>query len=227
MHSGLCRLARMVGLTRVFARLLWAVVFMSASTSLGYAHPHVSVVMESQIVYAADGSIVGVRHAWTFDDMFSAYAIQGLRSKTKGVFTREELAALAEVNVTSLREYEFFTFAKANGRKASFKEPVDYWLAYANNVLTLHFMLPLKSPIIARTLDIEIYDPSFFVFFEFARQSPVILRGGPADCKLAIERPKELDVKQAQSLSEEFFNTLATSGSWGARFNNKFALRCP
>ena len=43
---------------------------------------------------AATARIIGVRHAWTFDDMFSAFATQGLESKQKGVFTREELRPL-------------------------------------------------------------------------------------------------------------------------------------
>jgi hypothetical protein len=38
--------------------------------------------------------------------MFSTFAIQGLESKEKGKFTREELAPLAKVNVESLKEYE-------------------------------------------------------------------------------------------------------------------------
>src|SRR5438477_757487 len=42
------------------------------------AHPHVWVTMKSEVVYAPDGSVTGVRHAWTFDDMFSAFAVQGL-----------------------------------------------------------------------------------------------------------------------------------------------------
>ena len=59
----------------------------------------------------------GVRHAWTFDDMFSTFATQGLESKKKGGFTRDELQPLAEVNVTSLKEFEYFSYAKANGKK--------------------------------------------------------------------------------------------------------------
>ena len=73
------------------------------------AHPHVWVTMKSELVYAPDGSVTGVRHAWTFDDMFSVFATQGIEAKKKGEFTREELAPLAEVNVTSLKEYDFFT----------------------------------------------------------------------------------------------------------------------
>ena len=59
------------------------------------AHPHVWITAASQVLYAADGSITGVRHAWTFDDMFSTYALQGIETKTKGVYSREQLAPLA------------------------------------------------------------------------------------------------------------------------------------
>ena len=53
----------------------------------------------SELLYAADGSITGVRHAWTFDDMFSTYALQGIETKTKDVYSREQLEPLAKVNV--------------------------------------------------------------------------------------------------------------------------------
>jgi ABC-type uncharacterized transport system substrate-binding protein len=208
------------------SRLLWAIILV-VPTLPSHAHPHVWVTVESQIVYGDNGSVIGVRHSWTFDDAFSAFALQGIHSKKKGVFTREELAPLAEVNVTSLREYKFFTFAKANGRRAPFNDPIDYWLDYANGVLTLHFTLPFKSAVSVKALDIEIYDPTFFVFFEFAQQSPVKLWRGPANCRLAIERPREQDIRQAQGLSEEFFNALTSSGGWNTQFINKVGLRCP
>ena len=67
--------------------------------------------MTSELLYAPDGTLNGVRHAWTFDDMFSIFATQGLEAKKKGEFTREELAPLAKVNVESLKEYDFFTYA--------------------------------------------------------------------------------------------------------------------
>src|ERR687885_143108 len=91
-------------------RLIGCLVALAAAfaTAPALAHPHVWVTMKAEIVYAPDGTITGVRHAWTFDDMFSAFAVQGIEPKKKGVFTREELAPLAEVNVTSLKEFDFF-----------------------------------------------------------------------------------------------------------------------
>ena len=92
-----------------FAIRLAAALLLFAIAGEASAHPHVWVTMKSELVYAADGTITGVRHAWTFDDMFSTYATQGLESKKKGEFTREELEPLAKVNVESLKEYDYFT----------------------------------------------------------------------------------------------------------------------
>jgi ABC-type uncharacterized transport system substrate-binding protein len=70
-------------------------LFLFLSFDRAEAHPHVWVTFHSEVLYAADGSMTGVRHAWTFDDMFSAYALQGMPHAKKGQYTREELASLA------------------------------------------------------------------------------------------------------------------------------------
>jgi ABC-type uncharacterized transport system substrate-binding protein len=197
-------------------------------TGTAVAHPHVWVKMMSVLIYAADGSVTGVRHNWTFDDVFSVFATQGLESKKRGVFTREELAPLAEVNVTSLREYAFFTFAKADGKKLQLSEPVDYYLDYdpKRTVLTLHFTLPFKTPIKAKQLNVDIYDPTYFVEFAFAEKNPMALVGAPAACKVSITRPEDATAK-AQRLPETFFNSLDASGGWGTQLANKVSVKCP
>ena len=120
---------------------------LALGASAAQAHPHVWITAISELIYAPDGSMTGVRHAWTFDDMFSTYALQGIETKTKGVYSREELGPLAQTNVESLKEFGYFTFAKADGKKAKFQEPVDYFLEYKDAALTLHFTLPLKTPV--------------------------------------------------------------------------------
>src|SRR5262249_26160475 len=207
---------------------LLAVLFAAfAITAAGgaHAHPHVWVTMKSEVVYAPDGSVVGVQHAWTFDDMFSAFATQGLESKKKGEFTREELKPLAEVNVTSLKEFDFFTVARADGKKQVFVEPKDYWLEYKDNVLTLNFMLPLKTPVKAKTLQLDIYDPTYFVDFTFDEKDAVVLKGARATCKLAVARPN--DPGAGKQVGEAFFNSLTSGSDYGAQFANKIAVTCP
>ncbi|MDC7786295.1 DUF1007 family protein [Rhodoplanes sp. TEM] len=191
------------------------------------AHPHVWVVMKSELVYGPDGSVTGVRHAWTFDDMFSTYATQGLESKQKGVFTREELKDLAEVNVTSLKEYDFFTYAKLDGRTSPFKDPTDYWLEFKDSMLTLHFTLPLKTPAKAKGIDLEVYDPSYFVDFSFADGAdPVALKNPPGACKVAVSKPTDGDATaKLQSLGEAAFGQ--DNARFGQLFANKVSVRCP
>ncbi len=50
------------------------------ATAAARAHPHIWVTVKSELVYAPDGTLTGVRHAWTFDDMFSVFATQGIES---------------------------------------------------------------------------------------------------------------------------------------------------
>jgi ABC-type uncharacterized transport system substrate-binding protein len=189
------------------------------------AHPHVWVTMKSEFVYAADGSVTGVRHAWTFDDMFSTFAVQGIEAKKKGEFTREELKPLAEVNVTSLKEFDFFTYAKADGKKAEFNEPTDYYLEFADSMLTLNFVLPLKKAVKAKRLQLEVYDPAYYVDFSFAEKDPVALKGAPAACKFTVARPN--DPAQGKPVGEGFFNSLSGADNYGAQFANKIAVTCP
>ena len=189
------------------------------------AHPHVWVTMKSDVVYGPDGTATGVRHAWTFDDMFSTFATQGLASKEKGKFTREELTPLAEVNVTSLKEFDYFTTARANGKKAEFNPPADYWLEFTDGLLTLHFTLPFKTPARAQTLDFEMYDQLYFVDFSFAEKEPVQLVGAPSGCKLSVARPGES--AQKGKPGEAFFNNLAPGTNFGAQFSSKIAVQCP
>ena len=61
--------------------------------------------------------------------MFSAFATQGMTSKEKGKFTREELAPLAKVNVESLKEYDYFTYVTVDGKKVPLAEPAPGLLA--------------------------------------------------------------------------------------------------
>jgi ABC-type uncharacterized transport system substrate-binding protein len=205
--------------------LIGLVVLLIAAPA--HAHPHVWVTMHSELVYAPDGSITGIRHAWSFDDMFSTFAIQGLESKEKGKFTREELAPLAKVNVESLKEYEYFTYATADGTKAELTDPTaDYWLDYTDSVLTLHFTLPFKKPVKAKELKIEIFDPTIFVDFSFAKDKPAQLVGAPK-CKLDVAVPREMTFAEGKKLSEIPADQPNTTMAWGAQFANKLLVHCP
>jgi ABC-type uncharacterized transport system substrate-binding protein len=216
----------MIPLIRILATALTGLLLAAGAAS---AHPHVWVTMKSAVVYGPDGSITGVRHAWTFDDMYSAFATQGLESKKKGEFTPEELKPLAQVNVESLKEYDFFTYAKANGKDVTFIEPVDYHLEFnaKDTLLTLHFVLPLKTPVKAKTLNLEVFDPSYFVDFALAEKDAVSLEKAPAGCQLNLAKPQEMTKEMTQKLAEIPPDQQIPNNSYGAAFSNKISVKCP
>jgi ABC-type uncharacterized transport system substrate-binding protein len=218
-----CMLNRLLPLLAAFAGVI-------ASCSAACAHPHVWVTVRSEVVYAPDGAVTGVRHAWTFDDMFSTFAVQGIESKKKGQFTREELAPLAKVNVDSLKEYDFFTYSKANGQALEFNDPAEgYYLEYnpKDTVLTLYFTLPLKTPVKAKDITVEVYDREFFVDFSFAEKNAAKLVGAPAHCKLKVILPEEMSGDLTARLSALAADQRDPALTIGSEFANKIVVKCP
>ena len=194
------------------------------------AHPHVWATIRTELIYAPDGSVAAVRHAWTFDDMFSAFATTGIKAKTKGQFTREELQPLAKENVDSLKGFAYFTYATADGvkQKAPFDDATDYWLEYdpKATVLTLHFTLRFKHPVKAKVLKIQVYDPEFFVDFAFAKKNPVTLTSAPLTCAAWTEKPDDPHFLSSQNLNKSFVASEAFVGM-GAMFANNILVQCP
>jgi ABC-type uncharacterized transport system substrate-binding protein len=217
--------------TSVDALMRQVLYILSVSAALAFgagaaqAHPHVWVTAASELIFAADGSVTGVRHAWTFDDMFSTYALQGITTRKKGVYTREELAPLAQTNMESLKEFAFFTFARVDNKKQKFADPVDYYLEYKDAALVLHFTLPFKTPIRVKQLALEIFDPSYFVDFSLQKKDPIRLVGAPATCTFAVQRPSD-GTTIAQKLNEDTFLNGANA-NFGAMFANKISVDCP
>lgn len=204
---------------------IWLTVAALAATAVpAFAHPHVLVSGKSELVFSPDGKITAVKHAWTFDEAFSVFATQGLDKNSDGVFSREELAELAQVNVTSLKEFEYFTAGKSGADKISFGEPENYWLEYKDKLLTLFFTLPVKNSGGKGETSFNVFDPTYFVAFSLAEDNPVKLAGAPQNCSLKVERPAPLTSQTP--LSESFFNSLTAASEYGSQFANRIIVTC-
>ncbi len=215
---------------RFVASIAVTFVALAAATANAWAHPHVWVTMHSDFLYATDGSVTGIRNSWTFDDMFSAFATMGF-PKTNGTFTQQTLQPLAKVNIESLKDFDYFTYAKIDGKrdKDAFNEPLaDYHLDYdpKTTLLTLHFTLPFKTQVKAKALQIEVYDPTFFIDFAMAKDNPVTLVGAPSQCKAATEKPPDVNFPTTLRLDQALVTSEANIGM-GASFANKITVTCP
>jgi ABC-type uncharacterized transport system substrate-binding protein len=193
------------------------------------AHPHVWVKARSQLIYGPDGRIMAVSHQWTFDEGYSAFAVMGLDTNGDGKTSREELADLAKVNAESLGEFNYFTVIKVDGKKLAFGPPRDYALDFNQGALTFTFVLPILQPVaVKKVLNLELYDPTFFVAFDFVPDGePVTLSGAPQGCVVKANHPPAPDPAQKQRLDEAFFSNLSPGGNFGAQFAPRAFVACP
>lgn len=185
---------------------------MAAGLSSAWAHPHVWVDAEATLLFDGEGSITAIRHVWTFDVAYSSWLMLGLDTDGDGVYTREETAELAEINVTSLKDFHFFTsIAGAQNTdilgdvySEEFATPVNYHVDYDGVQTTLHFTLPLQQPVTAEGHDmivVDIYDPEYFVAFSLVEEQPIKMAGAPDSCAIEVDEPPELDQSYASILS--------------------------
>lgn len=189
------------------------------------AHPHVWVQVQSEILYGADGSVTGVRHHWAFDEMFSTYATQGLDANNDGKLTPDELKDLAKTNVEALKDFEYFTYARFDGKKAKFNEAADYGLDFDKGILTLHFTLPLAAPVKAKSAEFDIYDNTYFVDFALREGEAVKLTNAPPACKLRAARKNEAPSPQAP-LDESAFEKGGAGAMFGSMSATRIAVNC-
>ncbi|MFH6785446.1 MULTISPECIES: DUF1007 family protein [Methylobacterium] len=191
------------------------------------AHPHVWITTRAELDYGPDGALRAVRHAWTFDPTYSAFAVQGLGQSPTGPVNPAALAALARDNADNLAEQGYFTQLKVNGRKVEVGAAADPAMSFADGQLTLRFTLPLKAPV-AGTASLEVYDPTYFVAFSLAEgDAAATLAGAPAGCRATAHRPKHTaPAPAATGMSEAFFEAMTAASTYGVQFANRIVVAC-
>jgi ABC-type uncharacterized transport system substrate-binding protein len=213
------------------------IILLVAAVSAGFAraaaaHPHVWATVRSEIVFGPGHQITGIRHSWTFDEFYTAMAVEGLDANKDGVYSKEELKPLAQVNVESLKDFDYFTFVHLDGDDQTMlplKPPVDYWVDYDKSVLTLHFTLPLEKPVDThgKPVDVDVYDPSFFVAFGFATEKPVGLTGAETKgCTAEVKQPDPETAEDTKALTESFFSQLGPNSNFGSQFAQTVMVKC-
>ena len=194
------------------------------------AHPHVWATVRSEIVFGPDRKITGIKHAWTFDEFYSAMAVQGLDADKDGVYSKKELDPLAKVNIDSLKDFDYFTFVRAAGEDKflPLKPPEDYSVEYGDTVLTLNFTLPLETPLDPGTegATLDVYDPSFFVAFGFAEKDAVKIAGQAEGCTAKFDTPDPEAAEAAKALTESFFSELGPDSNYGSQFAQNVTVTC-
>jgi ABC-type uncharacterized transport system substrate-binding protein len=171
------------------------------------AHPHVWTAMRTSLMVDSGGLITGIRMEWQFDETYSGYALEGLDTDGDGEFGPEEIKPLTVENIESLRESDYFGFMRQGGKAMARGEVTDYSQTYNDGKLTLFFVLPLATPVDPRAGEFQykIYDPDFFIAFDYVKDNPVELEGTlPTGCAMALQPiPTEAELEQTRNMLAE------------------------
>ncbi len=96
-------------------------------------------------------------------------------------------------------------------------------------MLTLHFTLPLAEPVDPKDKDVivDVYDPTFFVAFGFAKEDPVKIAGTPGSGRSAkIEQPDSETEEDAKALERGFLQSARPNSNFGAQFAQTAIITC-
>jgi ABC-type uncharacterized transport system substrate-binding protein len=142
-----------------------------------FAHPHVWVNAEAAILTGPNQEITGFQQKWTFDEMYSEYAVNGLDANGDGIYSEEELQPLAQTNIEALKEFEYFTFAFMGQQKLALKDPSPgYRLEYKDKLLVLYFTILLETPVTRakfKEFSFIVYDPGMYVSLTMDKKAQV------------------------------------------------------
>ncbi|KWT70615.1 ABC-type uncharacterized transport system, periplasmic component [Hyphomicrobium sulfonivorans] len=213
----------------IVATVLAVTTAMFGTWDRAAAHPHVWVTMKETVLYE-NGAIAGLQQAWTFDELYTETAIEGLDKNGDGKYSREELQELAQVNIDGLKEFDYFISAKLGDANLTFKPPTDYWLEHTDDgILTLFFTLPLEKPVPAdaKGFSFSVFDSSYFIAFNFAEADPIKLgAGAPSNCKPAISEAKPETDNDLQSLNDAFSSVMGDGGTVNIGSSRAVAIEC-
>lgn len=216
--------------SKTIARQLLALAVVAAMSGLptsGHAHPHVWIDAVAEMLFDDSGALTGLRVYWVFDELYSAYAVEGLDRNGNGELESAELAPLASENIRNLKEFRYFTYVEVDGQNAEYGEVEEVGMRMLNGRLAMWFVVPLAEPIDPRKAEIAfaLYDPTYYISVELTENGPIRVSGAMPD--VCSHRIVDTEARsEALSLSETFFQNLESSANFGVNFAQWVRLSC-
>jgi len=183
--------------------------------------------MRTDMRFDSEGRLSAIGISWTFDEFYSAFAVEGAEKTTDG-YDEELLAGLTDVNLANLAEWNYFTEVVSGGEPVATGKAENGKSTWDNETgrLTLSFVVPLDNPQIPSSttpVKIRVYDPSYYISIDYLKEEPVLMTGNvPAGCKVETETPNVENVWT--TLPESAFTS--SSSQLGAYFAPVATVAC-
>ena len=215
---------------RIDRRVILATVAASlAFASSAYAHPHVFVEANIDVVRDSYGNFTELRQVWRFDELFSATITLDFDDDGDGELSPAELKVVTDTVKQSIAEYDFYTAMRVDGKPLEFYEPDKIDAYYENDQLIMLMAVePFKKYDFSKgPLSISVSDTSFYVAFDYEVKN-VAIEGNSTDCSTSVNHPDydTLYAENSLSLTEAFFNDPTNTEAFGDEFYSWAVIDC-
>jgi len=210
-------------------RMTTALTVLLAAAGAAGAHPHVFAEARLDVVLSPDHrSVAALRHLWRFDELFSSTVLMEFDKNSDLKLDDAELKEVGDTIFSSLAEYDYFQLVTVNGKDVHMNAPSQVMTNFENDQLIVLFESRPATPIqLAGTIDLGVYDPTFYTAIDFTEDANMAVDGLPASCTRQVIRP-DPDTAIAQNqktLTDAFFND-PTGTDMSKIFATKLELTC-
>lgn len=186
------------------------------------AHPHVWIDAAPEVIFDDEGRVTALKMRWTFDALYSSFAMAGIDANKNKIADPDELALLAKQNTDALKDFKYFTLVRKNGENVPFAENVSAENIVVDGALVMTLNLPLAEPIdpAKHHMSFASFDPTYYIAISVKDASAVSVVKAPAGCAAQYSEAGEAP----QNVSDSVVNNL--SDNWAAQFAPTITVTC-
>lgn len=225
--------------------IIFAIVASLLMARTAHTHPHYWVEVSLKLDVDNQGRLIAIEQQWQFDEFVSAILLEGMDTIVPGRPPTSVLESESHRIVKDLIPYRYYTHlsfkhSPANKKTIALPDPASHYLSVSQtdvsekgkprppvNLLSLvmRFEFPQPVNITENTLEISVYDPTYYAAFNFSSTKPMTLPKMPnveCETQVALPTPDEAMVAYAFSLDQNQRDT----GGLGQHFAEQLALSC-
>lgn len=171
---------------------------------MGWSHPHVFIDASVKIVFDEKG-LAGARITWVFDEMFSSMIIMDFDRNKNRQFEPEEVAEVKAGAFSNLKEYEYFTHIKIDGKPFRVTFVSDFSAKIKKDHMIYTFFVPCHvcATTAFKQLRLSVYDPEFYSDILLVKDSLLLENQEPYEVSCRIRKSPEEAYYFGQIIPEE------------------------
>ena len=141
-------------------------IFLSLLPLLSFAHPHVFADVALKIELK-NSQINTVQISWHYDEMTSQMLLMDYDKNRDGKFDKKESLFFKEQVFDTLKQYEYYTHIKIDGKKIPIDKLVkEFFLTFEKNKFIVNYIISLQETKQKSSIDIGFWDKEFYSSFD-------------------------------------------------------------